>query len=197
MSALPAPGLPDPVHDAQHAFRVALEAWSRPGRIQRLEGATEGVPLGAAQARLLLTLTDESTSVWWQSGSSPLQRWLRFHTGARLAARPEEADFAVVTQAGELPELARFSCGTADAPEHSCTVLVEVPSLTRGMPVRAHGPGIQDSIDIAVAGLPEGFWAEWLASHAAFPQGVDIFFTCGEALLGLPRTCRIGRLQGV
>ena len=197
MNALPAPGLRDPVHDAQHAFRVALDALSRPGRILRLEGVIEGVPLGAAQARLLLTLTDESTAVWWQSGSQRLQQWLRFQTGARAAARPEDADFAVIAQAGELPELSRFASGSATAPERSCTLLVEVPSLTAGLPVQAHGPGIRDGIDIAVAGLPEGFWAEWLASHAAFPQGVDIFFTCGEALLGLPRTSRIGRLQGV
>jgi alpha-D-ribose 1-methylphosphonate 5-triphosphate synthase subunit PhnH len=197
MNTLPAPGLADPVHDAQHAFRVALEALSRPGRIQRIEGAIDGVALGAAQARLLLTLTDESTTVWWQSESRELQQWLRFHTGARIAARPEDADFAVVTEPGELPQLARFTAGTAAEPEHSCTLLLEVPSLTSGQPVHAHGPGIRDGIALAVAGLPEGFWAEWQASHAAFPQGVDIFFTCGEAVLGLPRTSRIGRLQEV
>lgn len=196
-AAVPAAGLGDPVHDAQHAFRVALEALSRPGRIQRLEGVLQDVPLGAAQARLLLTLTDESTPVWWQSGASRLQSWLRFHTGARVAARSEDADFAVITEPGELPELRRFASGTAAAPEHSCTLLVEVPSLTGGMRVQAHGPGIQDGIELAVAGLPEGFWAEWQASHAGFPQGVDIFFTCGESLLGLPRTSRIGRLQEV
>lgn len=197
MSALPAPGLGDPVHDAQRAFRVALDALSRPGRILRLEHPIDGVELGAAQARLLLTLTDESTSVWWQHGARTLPQWLRFHTGARTATRTEDADFAVVTQAADMPELARFASGTAAAPEHSCTLLIEVPSLTSGMRVQAHGPGIRDSIEIAAAGLPEGFWAEWQASHAAFPQGVDIFFTCGETLLGLPRTSRIGRLQGV
>jgi alpha-D-ribose 1-methylphosphonate 5-triphosphate synthase subunit PhnH len=197
MSALPAPGLADPVHDAQHSFRLALDALSRPGRIQRLEGAIDGVALGAAQARLLLTLTDESTCVWWQHASKTLQQWLRFHTGARSTTRTEEADFAVVTQPADMPELARFAAGTAAAPEHSCTLLVEVPSITSGLRVQAHGPGIRDSIEVAVAGLPEGFWAEWQASHAAFPQGVDIFFTCGEMLLGLPRTSRIGRLQGV
>lgn len=197
MSQVPAGGLADPVHDAQHAFRVALEALSRPGRIQRLEGALPDVSLGAAQARLLLTLTDESTSVWWQSGASRLQSWLRFHTGARVAARCEDAAFAAITEGDALPELRHFACGSAAAPEHSCTLLVEVPSLTGGLPVRAHGPGIRDGIEIAVAGLPEGFWAEWQASHAAFPQGVDIFFTCGESLLGLPRTSRIGRLQEV
>ncbi len=197
MIAMPAAGLHDPVHDAQHAFRVALEALSRPGRVLSLPGAIEGVPLGAAQARLLLTLTDESTAAWWQSPSQAVQAWLRFHTGARVATASQEADFAVITQAGDLRDLRRFPSGAAAAPEQSCTLLVEVPSLRDGTVVRAYGPGIRDGIDIVIAGLPEVFWAEWHACHAGFPQGVDLFFTCGDELLGLPRTSRIARLQEV
>lgn len=195
MSSVPVVGLADPVHDAQRSFRVALEALSRPGRIQALQGASAGLPLPAAQAMLLLTLTDEDTPVWWQEPSAALQRWLRFHTGARSTAHPGDASFAVVTEAAELPELSRFRAGTAGSPEHSCTLVAEMPSLRNGLPVQAHGPGIRERIDLAVAGLPEGFWAEWQASHAAFPQGLDIFFTCGEEVLGLPRTTRIGRLE--
>lgn len=197
MSTLIAAGLHDPVHDSQQAFRVALQALSHPGTILSLGGALDGVPLGPAQARLLLTLADESTPVWWQQGSPRQQQWLRFHTGARSVADPGEAHFAVVARPGELPELRCFDGGTAAEPEHSCTLLVEVPALTGGLPVRAHGPGIRDGVELAVAGLPEGFWAEWQASHAAFPRGVDIFFTCGAQVLALPRTSRIGRLQEV
>lgn len=196
MSALPAPGLGDPVHDAQRAFRVALGALSRPGRIQELPGAIAGVELGAAQARLLLTLTDESTAVWWQSGSQALQRWLRFHTGARTAAGTEEADFAAVMQSREMPPLAQFMAGPAAAPERSSTLLVEVPSLTAGAAMQARGPGIDGHVGIALAGLPDRFWSEWQANQAAFPQGVDIFFTCGDRFLGLPRTSRVGRMEG-
>jgi len=197
MSSLPAFGLRDPVHDSQKAFRIALDTLARPGSTSSLGDALAGVPLGAAQACLLLALTDESTSVWWQDSAAQLQQWLRFHTGARSVPAPTYADFAVITDAKELPGLHRFPWGTADAPEDSCTLLVEVPSLRDGPPVRAHGPGIRDGIDIAVAGLPDGFWAEWQASHAAFPQGVDIFFTCGDEVLGLPRSCRIGMLREV
>ncbi|HEX7892327.1 MAG TPA: phosphonate C-P lyase system protein PhnH [Ramlibacter sp.] len=197
MDAIPAGGLGDPVHDAQQAFRVALEALSRPGRAQALGTPIAGLPLGAAQAHLLLTLTDEDTRVWWQEPSPALQRWLRFHTGARFVADPAQAAFAVVTRPADLPELRRFRGGTAAEPEHSCTLLVEVPSLQGGLSMDAHGPGIPGGVRLAVAGLPEGFWAEWQASHAGFPQGVDIFFTCGAQVLGLPRTTRVGRLQEV
>jgi alpha-D-ribose 1-methylphosphonate 5-triphosphate synthase subunit PhnH len=194
---IPAPGLQDPAHDAQRAFRVALEALSRPGRIQPLGRAIPNLPLAAAQALLLLTLTDEDTPVWWQRPAPALQRWLRFHTGARSVARAAQASFAVVTEAADLPELQSFHPGTAAAPEQSCTLLVEVPSLRNGRLIQAHGPGIATRADLGIAGLPEGFWAEWQASHAGFPQGLDIFFTCGEEVLGLPRTTRIGRLEGV
>ncbi|MDE2607824.1 MAG: phosphonate C-P lyase system protein PhnH [Burkholderiales bacterium] len=197
MDTVPAAGLRDPVHDAQHAFRIALEALSRPGRIHVLGKAIEGLPLGAALSHLLLTLTDEDTPVWWQEPAPALQRWLRFHTGARSVADAGQAAFAVVTRPAELPELRAFSCGSAAAPEHSCTLLVEVPSLRGGPAMDAHGPGIRDRLRLEVAGLPEGFWAEWQASHAAFPQGVDIFFCCGGEVLGLPRTTRIGRLEEV
>ena len=44
---------------------------------------------------------------------------------------------------------------------------------------------------VALAGLPAAFWPQWQANHAAFPQGVDVFFTCGAQALGLPRTARV------
>lgn len=197
MSAVPAPGLADPVHDAQQAFRTALEAMARPGTLHAVGEPIEGLPLGAALAQLLLALTDEDTPVWWQHGTPALRQWLRFHTGARSVDAPGEASFAVVTTPADLPPLERFRAGTLQAPEHSCTLLLEVPSLAAGAPLQARGPGIRDSATLRIAGLAEGFWAEWQASHAAFPQGVDIFFTCGSELLGLPRTARIGRLQEI
>jgi alpha-D-ribose 1-methylphosphonate 5-triphosphate synthase subunit PhnH len=197
MSSVPAPGLQDPVFDAQEAFRIALDAMARPGRVHTLGRPIPGLPLGAAMAHLLLTLSDEDTPVWWQDGDRSLHQWLRFHTGAPSVARPDRASFAVATAAAELPELQRFAHGSLDEPEQGCTLLVEVPSLANGLPMQAHGPGIREHTLLTVAGLPEGFWAEWQASHAAFPQGVDIFFTCGDRVLALPRTTRIGRLAEV
>lgn len=196
MTAVPLPGLPDPVHDGQQAFRAALDAFARPGRIQALPREVPGWPLGPAQAMLLLTLTDETTTVWWQDATPAVQRWLRFHTGARSVAAPGQATFAVATHPAEMPELRAFDAGSDISPEKSCTVLVEVPSLRQGPALPAHGPGIPDEVELAVAGLPEGFWAEWIATHGRFPQGVDMLFTCGRELLGLPRTTRIGPRRG-
>lgn len=190
-------GFADPVHDAQTAFRRVLEALSRPGRRFALGRPVKDLALGPAMAHLLLALTDDDTPVWWQQDEGAAQDWLRFHTGAGLAGVPGEAAFAVLVDAGAMLPLERFAAGSAASPERSATLLVEVPSLDDGPAVEWRGPGIQDMQTVRIAGLSDNFWAQWQANHAAFPQGVDIVFTCADLALGLPRTTRVRRLEGI
>lgn len=195
-SSLLSGGFADPVHDAQTVFRGVLNALSRPGRRVALGSPIDGLALGAAMAHLLLALTDDDTAVWWQADAQPAG-WLRFHTGASVAATPAQAAFAVVLEPAALPPLASFAAGSTASPEHSTTLLIEVPSLDAGPAVEWRGPGIQDLQAVRVAGLPDDFWGQWQANHAAFPQGVDIVFTCADLALGLPRTTRVRRLEGL
>lgn len=197
MSAVPAPGLPDRVHDAQRSFRAALQALARPGRVQCAGSPIAGLSLGPAMAWLLLTLADDDTPVWWQQEGQALSRWLRFHTGAPVAQQPEQAAFAGVTDVGRMPPLDAFGAGSAAAPELSTTLLVEVATLQDGPRVQGHGPGIETAVDLRIGGLPAGFWSQWNANHARFPLGVDILFTCGDQVLGLPRTSRVRRLEEI
>jgi alpha-D-ribose 1-methylphosphonate 5-triphosphate synthase subunit PhnH len=190
-------GFADAVHDPQNAFRRVLDALSRPGRRVAIGSPVKGLALGPAMAHLLLTLTDDDTPVWWQQRDGASAGWLRFHTGAGLAATPEQAAFAVVTRAAALPPLDAFAAGSLESPEASATLLVEVASLDDGPAVEWRGPGIQDMQTVRIAGLPDNFWAQWQANHAAFPQGVDIVFTCADAALGLPRSTRVRRLEGI
>lgn len=187
----------DPVHDAQRAFRAALHALSHPGQRMDVGQPIAGLPLGAAASSLLLALADDDTAVWWQPGLESCAPWLRLHTGARLAATPMDAAFAVVGDARRLPALAAFAQGTPASPEFAATVLIEVPSLGDGPAMQWHGPGIRQPCTVRIGGLAPAFWGEWQANHAAFPQGVDVVFTCGAAALGLPRTTRVARLEGV
>jgi alpha-D-ribose 1-methylphosphonate 5-triphosphate synthase subunit PhnH len=193
--AIPSVGFADPVHDAQRAFRGALDALSRPGRPVDIGRPIAGLPLGAAMAHLLLAMTDVDTPVWWQAEGPA--HWLRFHTGAGVAIQPHGAAFAVVTQPVAMPALQAFSQGTLASPEFSATLLIEVPSLDDGPALQWHGPGIQDAQRVQLAGLAPDFWTQWQGNHAAFPQGVDVFFTCGHRAIGLPRTTRVARLEGV
>ena len=188
-------GFADPVHDAQRAFRSVLEALSRPGQRQGIGAMVKGMALGGAMAHLLLALTDDDTAVWWQQGDQVAADWLRFHTGATCAALPARAAFAVLDTRHTLPTLASFAAGSAQAPEGSTTLLVEVPSLDTGPALEWRGPGIRDARTVCIAGLPDDFWAQWQANHATFPQGVDIVFTCANAAVGLPRTTRARKLE--
>lgn len=190
-------GFTDPVHDAQGVFRHVLDALSRPGRSFILGAHMGAGSVGPAMAQVLLALTDDDTPVWWQQPDTATAQWLRFHTGAPIAENPAAAAFAVSCVSAGLPVLDKFAAGTADAPEHSTTVLIEVPSLETGPCVEWRGPGIADVQMVRIAGLPDGFWTQWQANHAAFPQGVDIVFTCANTVLGLPRTTRVRRLEGV
>ena len=201
-TAMPA-GLQDAVHEAQQAFRQVLDALARPGQARHIGSALPGVILGGAMSRLLLSLTDDETAVYWHSANpgvgadGALQSWLRFHTGARTALEPAVTSFAVVTEPLQAPALSNFELGSAASPEFSSTLLMELPSLVDGPALEWRGPGIRDLQRVSLAGLHDGFWAQWQANHAAFPQGVDIVFTCGEYALGLPRTTRASRLEGV
>lgn len=190
-------GFADPVHDAQAAFREALTALSRPGRRVTFGRAMPGLPLGSAMAHLLLTLTDDDTAVWWQKNDPAVSQWLRFHTGATLATNSETAAFAVVLNPDRMPHLEAFASGSVESPEGSATLLVEVLSFASGPAVEWRGPGIRDMASVRIDGLALDFWTQWQARHAAFPQGIDVVFTCANAAIGLPRTTRVRRLEGV
>ncbi|MFB2351748.1 phosphonate C-P lyase system protein PhnH, partial [Priestia megaterium] len=66
-----------------------------------------------------------------------------------------------------------------------------------GPALQWHGPGILGARTVQVDGLPPSFWTQWQDNHGSFPQGVDVIFTCGAQAIGLPRTTRVSRLQGI
>jgi alpha-D-ribose 1-methylphosphonate 5-triphosphate synthase subunit PhnH len=190
-------GFSDPVHEAQHAFKQALDALSIPGRSLALGQQIEGLSLGPAMAQLLLALSDDETPVWWQASPVCEADWLRFHTGAAKAEQAEQASFAVITDAALAPALSSFSSGSSESPEQSGTLLIEVPSFDTGPAITFYGPGIESTQTVRIAGLPENFWSQWSLNHASFPPGVDIIFTSGCQALGLPRSTRARRLEEI
>ena len=183
-------GFGDPVADAQMAFRAALRALSHPGDAVECPAPAPTVAgLMPATVALLLALTDHETPVWWACATPA--PWLRFHTGAPVSARAEDAHFAVVCLTNPLPELALLNAGTDESPECSTTVLFELPSLTGGTAAVCSGPGLREPRVLHLAGLPELFWSQWRDNHARFPSGVDVFFINGCHIVGLPRTTRV------
>ena len=189
-------GFTDPVFQSQSAFRALLAALSEPGTRQVV--ACDIAPpdgLHVATATALLTLADYETPIWLPPAlrDGAAGAWLRFHCGAALVAEPERAAFSVIDGASPAPLLADFTPGNDQFPDRSTTIIVQCTGLDGGEAVTLTGPGIAGSGRIAPTGLRPGFWAEVATNNAAYPFGVDLLLSHGDAVLGLPRSTQIGK----
>lgn len=167
------------------AFRAALDALSRPGRIVTVAGAAPPAPLSVAAGVLLLTLADQTTPVHLAGdrNCAVLRDWITFHCGAPLVG-PDEAVFALGDWTALQP-VGRFAIGQPEYPDRAATLIVEMPVLANTGP-RLTGPGIAGAAHLT---LPEV--AAFQDNHTLFPLGFDTFLTCGDRLAGLPRSTRV------
>jgi len=192
------PGFSDPVFQSQGAFRALLAALAEPGTRQVVTGGiTPPDGLHAATATALLTLADYETPIWLPPALADGEAgaWLRFHCGAALVAEPGKAAFAVIDGGSLQPALAAFEAGNDQFPDRSTTLIVQCAALDAGEVVTLTGPGIASSREIAPAGLRTGFWAEVAANNACYPLGIDLLLSHGDAVIGLPRSTRIGEIS--
>jgi alpha-D-ribose 1-methylphosphonate 5-triphosphate synthase subunit PhnH len=187
--SLDLPGFADPVLGAQSAFRAILEAMSRPGTIQRVgDDLTPPSPLCPSAAAVLLTLVDADTKLHLGDGLANAADWIAFHCGAPVTAHIAAADFALALK---MPKLSGLATGTDDAPQSSCTVILQVAALNEGATFQIAGPGLKAPALLRVSGLPDDFIAQWAANHAMAPRGVDLIFCAGVELVALPRSLAI------
>lgn len=190
-------GFADPVFDAQFVFEKVMNAMARPGSIIDMnEVAAAPAPLFHTTSAILATLCDSDVSVWTDLlfvSAQPIADWLSFHTGSRLGAEEQDAQFAVICSAATMPPLANFAQGVQEYPDRSATLIIQVEALTPGGDFKLTGPGIETSTNIGIKGLRDDFLSQWEANCAEFPLGVDIILTSHEALVCLPRTTKISR----
>ncbi|MBA1273344.1 phosphonate C-P lyase system protein PhnH [Stutzerimonas azotifigens] len=183
------PAFERPAEAAQQTFRAALRALAEPGLARPLPPTPTLERLAPATYALCLSLLDADTPVWLAPAfDTPVVRAnLSFHCGCPVVERREQAAFAVL-DAGDLADLSGFPLGSERYPDQSCTLLVQLERLDGGEPVAWQGPGIagQRQVDLP---LPGHFWKQ-RDLNGDFPRGLDVFFTAGQALLGLPRSTR-------
>ena len=195
------PGFRDATHGAQQTFRTLLDAMSRPGRVLALppaaiDGIVPSAAMSVGTAAVLLTLLDAETTVrFGASLAGPAaEAYLRFHTGARLAAADEAAAFTAVRGAEVDAALwSGLDLGSDAAPQRGATLIVEVDALGGPAPtrLRLRGPGIESVQPLAVAGLSAEFWAWRTRLVAALPRGIELILVCGTRIAAQPRTTRI------
>jgi alpha-D-ribose 1-methylphosphonate 5-triphosphate synthase subunit PhnH len=186
-------GFRDAVGQSQEIFRTVLMALSEPGRIMSVTCPPDAkLGVDPAALAILLTLVDDDTPVWIGGESNnALAAYLRFHTGAPVVSDPGAAQFALIADGERAPPLRVFNLGAEDFPDRSATVILGVQGLGANGAFALRGPGIPDRRQLAIAGLPTHFAADWAENHAQFPCGVDLIFTCGTQLVGLPRSVAV------
>lgn len=187
-------GLADPTLDSQRIFRSLLEAMAHPGRIVDVAVELQAPsPLHPAAAAACLTMLDFDTPLWLDEAAArpDAVEWLRFHSGAPIVSRPQAARFALIADPQGMPSPDTFDSGTAEYPERSATLIVQVQSLLGGTGRRLRGPGIADEARLEVAGVPDAFWTWMAANHALFPCGVDVVLSAGRVIAALPRTTEV------
>lgn len=178
-------GFANPPVEAAQAFRAALSAMARPGRIETLSGARAPAPVSPAAAALVLMLCDGETPLFLAPGhdGQDIRDWIAFHTGAPIVAA-QDAQFALGGWDALAP-LSRFAVGTSEYPDRSATLIVELERLS-ATGARLTGPGIRDE---AFLDVPEA--AAFQANHRLFPLGWDTYFTAADQLAALPRSTQL------
>ncbi len=195
---IPGAGFRDPALAAQGHFRALLDAMAHPGRIVPLvaELPEPPTPMAAAAFALALTLLDHETPVWLGPSlhGPAVADGLRFHCGCPITADPATAAFAFAVPE-EVGRLDRFAQGTADYPDRSTTLVLQVGALAGEGPraMRLTGPGIETAHMLFVPDVPDQLWAELAANADRFPLGVDLVLVAGGLIAALPRSTRVKR----
>lgn len=184
----------DPVFDSQAIFRGVLDAMAHPGRVVAVAGrVAPPAPLLPAAAAIVAALADEGTPVFLDTALADpaVGGWIGFHTGAPVTPMPADAAFAVIADLDAMPAFAAFAQGTAEYPDRSTTLILQVDGFTGSAPLRLAGPGIDGNAVVAPEPLPAGFVAAMQANRARFPCGVDVILAGPAAIVALPRAIRV------
>jgi alpha-D-ribose 1-methylphosphonate 5-triphosphate synthase subunit PhnH len=186
---------PVSVLSAQSTFRAILDAVSRPGSVQPLAPvATAPSPLLGGVAAVALALADHDTPIWLDARLRQAEAaadWLRFQCGSQIVDDPQSAAFALAGAPLELPPLDRFNLGTAEYPDRSTTIVLQVDSLNAGSSLVLTGPGIQGQRLFRAAPLPNDMPARLTFNSGLFPRGVDLLLATSDQVAALPRSVRI------
>jgi alpha-D-ribose 1-methylphosphonate 5-triphosphate synthase subunit PhnH len=189
-------GFDDQGRASQQVFRAVLQALAQPGSRHRLPACGLKAPAGlsAGTAAVALTLVDFETALWLDpalASAEGVADYLRFHTGARIAADAAQAAFALASAPARLPGLKTFALGTLDDPDRSTTLILDVEGFVSGSGWRLTGPGIAGETRFAAVGVTPALLAERGALEPLLPRGLDILLVAGDEIAGLPRSTRI------
>jgi alpha-D-ribose 1-methylphosphonate 5-triphosphate synthase subunit PhnH len=185
-------GFADVATESARLFRLIMQAMARPGFVMNASPSLAApTPLLQTTAAVALTLCDFQTPIWLATDmrSGEVDKYLRFHSGAPITGRMEEAQF-IIAPADDVPQVQALARGTHEYPDRSATLVIQVKGF-RTDDVVLSGPGIKEAASFGVEGLGASFWAAMAENHTRFPVGVDVIFASDKAIAALPRSTAI------
>ncbi len=185
------------VFAAQSAFRAIMNATARPGTLQPIAGIDDvPKPLTGEAAAIALALFDHDTPVWLDEDlacAPGVAAWVRFQTGAPVVAESRLAAFALISDPARLPDFDMFNRGTAEYPDRSTTLILQMASFESGETLVLTGPGIRGQQEFRAAPLPQDMPDRIADNRSLFPRGVDLLFAAPGRISAVPRSVRLKR----
>jgi alpha-D-ribose 1-methylphosphonate 5-triphosphate synthase subunit PhnH len=192
-------GFADQALDSARAFRLMLDAMAHPGRIILMPALVDvPPPLLPTAATICLALCDYDTPLWLDEAyrTASVLDYLRFHSGAPIVEEISAASFLLCDAPSAPAALAKANCGTAEYPDASATLIVQLSTFLSDEYLTLKGPGIDGTRAFSTCGLAPRFWDLMTDNHALFPLGSDVFFVTPDEIAALPRSTQI-RKEGI
>lgn len=183
-------GLENTSHRSQAIFRNILLAMSEPGTIVTIADSPTWENLTAASTGVLLTLCDQNTGVYFSPAlhKEAVVHAMQFHTQATIS-KANAAQFAFINQTDPL-DVDDFHQGNELFPEQSTTVVVQVESLTHGIPITLSGAGIQSTTTVSPT-IPTALLDYYQTQNTRYPLGIDTLLASGDQLMAIPRSTHV------
>lgn len=192
-------GFANPSIDAAFSFRALLSTMSRPGKLVPLTVAFQAIDNLNPVAKLVaLTLVDQQSPIWLDEdlNSDQVQQFIKFNCAATISAAKNQAMFGFFSHCPSVKELEGFQIGTAEYPDRSTTIIIQVTHLSHedvADSVTLQGPGIKTTQVLYVKGLHDDFWQWFQTNQANFPLGNDIILAGPTCFAALSRSTKIIR----
>jgi len=176
------------------SFRILLDAMSKPGTVHDVSIVMDEVTvLNKGSVLALLTLCDHESPVWLNDNVDvdEVKEFIRFNCSSPITTNKADAMFAVFDGMPDFEGLKEFSIGTADYPDRSLTMIVQIKALSEELGVALQGPGIKSVNYLKADDVSDDFWTWLRVNNSRFPLGIDVILTTDKSVAALPRTVRV------
>jgi alpha-D-ribose 1-methylphosphonate 5-triphosphate synthase subunit PhnH len=97
------------------------------------------------------------------------------------------ANFAIVTKPASMPDLDCFRVDRYEYHEKATTMIIQVDDILPRADTKYSNIFFEKTAQLELKGVPDNFWDRWQYLSGLYPLDIDIFFTCDDVLIALPK----------